>query len=48
VRYGLDYYCKEHSGAIHVYGNVDHAHEAIYYLILVTPPGLRSPRKRIL
>ena len=32
VRYGLGYYCKEHIGAIHVYGNVDHAYEAIYYL----------------
>ncbi len=32
VRYGLGYYCKEHIGAIHIYGNVDHAHEAIYHL----------------
>ena len=32
VRYGLGYYCKEHIGAIHVCGEVDHAREAIYYL----------------
>ena len=32
VRNGLGYYCEEHIGAIPIYGNVDHAHEAIYYL----------------
>ena len=32
VRYGLGYYCKEPITAIDVYGDVDHAHEAIYYL----------------
>ncbi len=32
VRYRLGYYCKEHTGVIHTYGDLDHAREAIYYL----------------
>jgi hypothetical protein len=32
MRDGLGYYCEEHIGAIPVYVDADHAHEAIYYL----------------
>jgi len=32
VRYGLDYYCKEHIEIIYAGEGVDHTREAIYYL----------------
>ncbi len=32
VRHGLGYYCKEHIELLHAGGDVDKAHEAIYYL----------------
>jgi hypothetical protein len=32
VRNRLGYYCEQHIGTIPIYGDVDHTHEAIYYL----------------